>query len=65
MDVVVLEQEIKDLRSKIYKLGRETTNYSQGEILIISQKLDEKILLYQKAKNPLQNHENKRIIYPG
>jgi hypothetical protein len=50
MDVVVLEQEIKDLRIKLYILGRETTKYSQGEILKVSQKLDEKILLYQKAK---------------
>lgn len=50
MDVVVLEQEIKDLRSELYKLGRETTKYSQGEILKVSQKLDEKIVLYQKAK---------------
>jgi hypothetical protein len=50
MDVVVLEQEIKELRSKLYKLGRETNTYSHGEILKVSQKLDEKILLYQKVK---------------
>jgi len=53
MDVVVLEQEIKDLRSKLYKLGRETNKYSHGEILKVSQKLDEKILLYQKIKKRL------------
>jgi len=50
LDVLVLEQEIKDLRSELYKLGRETNKYSLGEILKVSQKLDEKILLYQKAK---------------
>ena len=61
MDVVVLEQEIKDLRSKLYKLGRETNKYSQGEILKVSQKLDEKILLYQKIKKRLHYVNIKKI----
>ncbi|MDF2857335.1 MAG: Spo0E family sporulation regulatory protein-aspartic acid phosphatase [Neobacillus sp.] len=53
MDVLVLEQEIKDLRSELYKIGRETNKYSEGEIFKVSQKLDEKILLYQKTKTRL------------
>ena len=32
MDVLVLEHKIKDLRSELYKLGRETNKYSEGEI---------------------------------
>ncbi|WML25694.1 aspartyl-phosphate phosphatase Spo0E family protein [Neobacillus sp. OS1-33] len=50
MDVLALEQEIKDLRSELYKIGGATNKYSMGEILKVSQKLDEKIFLYQKAK---------------
>ncbi len=61
MDVVVLEREIKDLRSKLYKLGRETNKYSQGEILKVSQKLDEKILLYQEIKKYLNYVNIKKI----
>jgi len=59
MDVVGLEKEIKDLRSLLYKLGRETTKYSQGEILKVSQKLDEKILQYQKANKFLHYFHSK------
>ena len=48
MDVALLEKEINALRSKLYELGRETIEFSQGEILKASQKLDKKIVLYQK-----------------
>lgn len=55
MDVALLEKEIKDLRSKLYELGRETNKFSQGEILKVSQELDKKIVLYQKTINDLQD----------
>ncbi|MBZ5750020.1 aspartyl-phosphate phosphatase Spo0E family protein [Metabacillus rhizolycopersici] len=59
MDIFQLKKEIQSLRSYLYKLGNQTKNYSQGEILKISQELDKKILIYQKQ---MVRQSNKRKI---
>jgi hypothetical protein len=48
MDLFQLKNEIQSLRKYLYTLGRETNNYSQGEILKVSQDLDQKLFIYQK-----------------
>lgn len=48
MDLFQLKKEIQSLRAYLYTIGKETDNYSQGEILKISQDLDQKLLIYQK-----------------
>lgn len=59
MDIFQLKKEIQSLRSYLYKLGNQTKNYSQGEILKISQELDKKIVIYQKQ---MVRQSNKRKI---
>ncbi|SFL86387.1 Spo0E like sporulation regulatory protein [Gracilibacillus orientalis] len=51
-----LEAEIRLLQSQLYELGKDTNQYSIGEILRLSELLDEKIILYQKLK---LNNKNK------
>ncbi|AQU72529.1 MULTISPECIES: aspartyl-phosphate phosphatase Spo0E family protein [Priestia] len=46
-----LEKEIRALQSDIYQLAKKTSSYSHGEILKLSQKLDQKIVSYQKLFN--------------
>ncbi len=46
-----LEKEIRALQSDIYQLAKKTSSYSHGEILKLSQKLDQKIISYQKLFN--------------
>ncbi|MCU7745894.1 aspartyl-phosphate phosphatase Spo0E family protein [Priestia megaterium] len=46
-----LEKEIRALQSDIYQLAKKTSSYSQGEILKLSQKVDQKIVSYQKLFN--------------
>ncbi|SDJ69047.1 Spo0E family sporulation regulatory protein-aspartic acid phosphatase [Sediminibacillus albus] len=48
MQIKELEREIRLLQLKLYKLGEQTDYYSSGEILRLSEKLDEKIIIYQK-----------------
>jgi hypothetical protein len=48
MNISRLEKDIKSLRSKLYDLGKETNNFSQGEILKVSHELDKKIVVYQQ-----------------
>ncbi|UOQ49265.1 aspartyl-phosphate phosphatase Spo0E family protein [Gracilibacillus caseinilyticus] len=50
MDIKKLESEIRSLQSKLYALGKETNAYSSGEILQLSQELDEKIIMHQKIQ---------------
>ncbi len=50
LDIRKLEAEIRSLQSQLYNLGRETNHYSIGEILRLSELLDEKIILYQRLK---------------
>ncbi|WP_240468771.1 aspartyl-phosphate phosphatase Spo0E family protein [Gracilibacillus sp. YIM 98692] len=50
LDIRKLEFEIRSLQSQLYKLGRETNQFSSGEILKLSKLLDEKIIIYQKLK---------------
>ncbi|UOQ87517.1 Spo0E family sporulation regulatory protein-aspartic acid phosphatase [Gracilibacillus salinarum] len=45
-----LESEIRSLQRQLYALGRETNQYSSGEILKLSKRLDEKIILHQKMQ---------------
>ncbi len=45
-----LEQEIYTLRMVLYDLGKEVDDYSSGKILLLSKRLDEKIIQYQKLK---------------
>ncbi|MCM3654850.1 aspartyl-phosphate phosphatase Spo0E family protein [Metabacillus litoralis] len=59
MDIFQLKKEIQSLRSYLYKLGNQTKNYSQGEILKISQELDKKILIYQKQM--VRQSNNRKI----
>lgn len=59
MDIFHLKKEIQSLRSYLYKLGNQTKNYSQGEILKISQELDKKILIYQKQM--VRQSNNRKI----
>jgi hypothetical protein len=48
MNLFFLEKEINSLRLYLYELAKTADNYSQGEILNVSQQLDQKVLLYQK-----------------
>ncbi|MGP4041251.1 hypothetical protein ACTWP4_15325 [Gracilibacillus sp. D59] len=50
MNIKKLEAEIRSLQSQLYNLGKETNQYSIGEILELSELLDEKIVLYQRLK---------------
>ncbi|GAB2564792.1 Spo0E family sporulation regulatory protein-aspartic acid phosphatase [Gracilibacillus alcaliphilus] len=45
-----LEAEIHVLKNRLYQLGQETTQYSNGEILKVSELLDDKIIQYQKLR---------------
>ena len=40
-----LEKEIRALQSDIYQLAKKTSSYSHGEILKLSQKLDQKLFV--------------------
>lgn len=51
-----LESEIQLLQSKLYEIGKETEQYSSGEVLKLSEELDKKIILYQKLQNGKKNH---------
>ncbi len=51
-----LEHEINNLRMVLYDLGKEVDDYSSGKILLLSKRLDEKIILYQKLKDCKRNH---------
>ncbi|MGK0700811.1 Spo0E family sporulation regulatory protein-aspartic acid phosphatase [Priestia flexa] len=46
-----LEKEIRALQDIIYRLAKETNEYSYGTILKVSQELDKKFFCYQKLKN--------------
>ena len=50
-----LEHEINHLRIVLYDLGKEVDDYSSGKILLLSKRLDEKIVLYQKLKDCKRN----------
>jgi hypothetical protein len=49
MNLFFLEKEINSLRLYLYEIAKNADNYSQGEILNLSQQLDQKVLLYQKC----------------
>ncbi|KMM39367.1 aspartyl-phosphate phosphatase Spo0E family protein [Guptibacillus hwajinpoensis] len=51
-----LEHEINNLRMVLYDLGKEVDDYSSGKILLLSKRLDEKIILYQKLKDCKRKH---------
>lgn len=50
MELKELESEIRLLQRKLYCLAKESSDYSGGAILKLSETLDEKIILYQKLK---------------
>lgn len=51
-----LEDEIHTLRMVLYDLGQEADDYSSGKILLLSKRLDEKIVQYQKLKKYTCQH---------
>ncbi len=51
-----LENEIQTLRVVLYDLGQEVDDYSSGKILLLSKRLDEKIIQYQKLKKYKCHH---------
>ncbi|MFD2446550.1 aspartyl-phosphate phosphatase Spo0E family protein [Bacillus sp. CGMCC 1.16607] len=59
MNLFLLEQEINSLRLYLYELAKNADSYSQGEILNVSQQLDQKVLLYQKCL--IEKLENKYV----
>ncbi|MDX8046202.1 aspartyl-phosphate phosphatase Spo0E family protein [Gracilibacillus sp. S3-1-1] len=52
MDIRKLENEIQLLQNELYRLANETNQYTLGDILKISELLDEKIVIYQKLNFP-------------
>lgn len=52
-----LEHEIYNLRMVLYDLGKEVDDYSSGKILLLSKRLDAKIVLYQKLKDCKRKHQ--------
>lgn len=48
MNQLQLIKEIQSLREYLYIIGKDTSNYSNGEILKVSQELDQKLIIYQK-----------------
>ncbi|KGX91896.1 aspartyl-phosphate phosphatase Spo0E family protein [Pontibacillus marinus] len=55
MELKSLESEIKRLQTQLYDIGKETDEYSSGEILKLSEELDKKIILYQKLQYGINN----------
>ncbi|WP_084821832.1 aspartyl-phosphate phosphatase Spo0E family protein [Bacillus sp. SA1-12] len=55
MNLFQLQKEIRCLQEHLYRIGKDRDSYSEGEVLKVSQQLDQKILIYQKQMRRLAN----------
>ncbi|MGM7721545.1 Spo0E family sporulation regulatory protein-aspartic acid phosphatase [Metabacillus sp. Hm71] len=59
MNLIQLQKEIQCLQEQLYQIGKNTDCYSEGEVLKVSQQLDQKIIIYQKQMKRLSDKQRK------